>query len=177
MSFPILSRNNKDIDRLSTHSTTNSIIIYPEGTRFNPAKREEAISLANRTDIPISKYSLVPKSKGTFSLLKNESFLSITYSFIVYYDKYGSLIENFGNMQFPQKVYVHNKTYKRCELPIELEKFKLSLQKEFTSLDRIVKEKKAYYHKIVCIPKLDVMFLTYLCCMYPFIIFAIFCNI
>lgn len=136
MSFPILSRNKKDFEKLTNHKTKNSILIYPEGTRKTKKKYEEAKVFSKKESIPLSEHTLIPKSKGSLALLKNNTLENASLSFVFYHNNKNKLQDNFGNWDFPEKVYIHNKSFSREEL--DLTDFKSFLQNEFFKCNDIV---------------------------------------
>ena len=85
MHFPILTRNKTDINLLKNHKTHNSILIYPEATRFTKKKYLEATQFAKKNSIKHSKYSLIPKSTGVFNLIQNCDIEFVTVSILLYF--------------------------------------------------------------------------------------------
>ena len=136
MNFPILSRNKKDLEELTNHKTKNSILIYPEGTRKTKKKYEEAMAFSKKESIPLSDHTLIPKSKGSMALLKNNTIEHVSFSFVFYHTKDNKFLDNFGNWDFPEKVYIHNKSFSRREL--DLTEFKSFLQNQFLKCNDIL---------------------------------------
>lgn len=136
MNFPILSRNKKDLEKLTNHETKNSILIYPEGTRKTKKKYEEAIAFSKKESLPLSDHTLIPKSKGAMALLKNNTIEHVSFSFVFYHTKENKFLNDFGNWDFPEKVYIHNKSFSKGEL--DLTEFKSFLQNEFLKCNDIL---------------------------------------
>lgn len=136
MSFPILSRSKKDLEKLTNHKTKNSILIYPEGTRRTEKKYKEAKMFSKKESIPLSDFTLIPKSKGSLALLKNNTIENVSFSFVFYHNKDNKLQDNFGNWDFPEKVYIHNTSFSKQKL--DLTDFKSFLQNEFFKCNDIL---------------------------------------
>jgi hypothetical protein len=173
MSFPILSRTKKDIEKLRNHNTRNSILIYPEGTRITKKKYQDSISFSKKNNIPLSNYSLIPKSKGCITLLENKNIERLTFSFIFYHNSNHRLINFFGNFNFPEKVYIYNKSYLKKDIDISPEVCKEFLQKEFYNINSIVPIIKENTQKLYVETNLKIKIITFLVFVFSFLVIKI----
>ena len=137
MQFPHLDRTSTDLHTLSCHYTANSIIIYPEGTRFTKEKYKSSVNFAKMNACNISKHSLLPRTNGSYALFQHDTVKWLTFSFIVYFDQYNKRMTNVSNTQFPDKIFVYNKHYHASSVPTDYSAFKRFVQNEFLTLDTI----------------------------------------
>ena len=170
MGFPILNRNKSDINILKNHKTQNSILIYPEGTRFTKNKYLEATRFALMNSIKHSKYSLIPKSTGAFNLIKSGNVKYVTVSILVYFDENGKILNNTGKVDFPKNVMLYNKNYSIEEVPKTSDEFRKWLQNEFYKIDDI-KNIKIPKKKIIVKPRLNTLLITFIVSIYPMVLF------
>ncbi len=135
MKFPTLNRNKNDLKILENDTTPFTVIIYPEGTRFNVEKYSENYLYAKQNDYPISKYATLPKSRGSFALSINKK--ALYQMTLVYMDEHQRIMK--GEITtFPTRVYVHIK--KHDNIPTSEHEYKTWLHTAFADIDNIYDE-------------------------------------
>jgi len=170
MNFPILSRSKLDIETLKNHKTNNSVLIYPEGTRLNKKKYKEAAIFAKKNNIKHSKYTLIPKSTGSFNLVQMKDIEYVTVSLIIYFDNNGKILNNFKKILFPKKVMIYNKNYPINQIPKKDTEFKKWLHNEFYKVNDI-KNIDLPENKIQVKPRFSQKILVLITLIYPIILF------
>ena len=91
LNFPILNRNKDDVKILEVDSTPFPVIIYPEGTRFSDDGYRKSYQFAKQNDYPISKYAMLPKTRGSFALSGNKR--TIYQMTLVYMDEHQRIMK------------------------------------------------------------------------------------
>jgi len=61
----------KQLDKIDTTNTKQVVVIFPEGTRITQKKLKEAREFSKENNIPIFKNLLVPKTKGSWMIVKH----------------------------------------------------------------------------------------------------------
>ena len=89
----------------------------------------------------------------------------------MYFDENGKILNNSDNISFPHDVMLYNKNYPLDEIPKTSNEFRIWLQNLFYKIDDIenIENIEISKNKIIVKPRLETILLTFIICIYPFV--------
>jgi 1-acyl-sn-glycerol-3-phosphate acyltransferase len=134
------------IDRINN----GVIFIFPEGTRFEPKKRDEGQKYAEENNLPNYDYLLVPKSKGFwtfYNLLKEKNKMGKIYDMTIVMQNFVGETAYLNDLTSKEtgNIFIINRELKHPELYLENSDFKNWLLNEWKIKDDLIK----MYQKLV----------------------------
>ncbi|XP_013370068.1 PREDICTED: 1-acyl-sn-glycerol-3-phosphate acyltransferase epsilon [Chinchilla lanigera] len=124
------------------------LVIFPEGTRYNPKVLSASQAFAAQRGLPVLKYVLTPRIKATyvaFDSMKN--YIDAIYDVTVVYegtDKEGQHVETTSMPEFLcrncPKIHIHIDRIDRKDIPEEQDSMKRWLHQRFEKKDKLLME-------------------------------------
>lgn len=124
------------------------LVIFPEGTRYNPKVLAASQAFAAQRGLPVLKYVLTPRIKATyvaFDSMKN--YIDAIYDVTVVYegtDREGRQLQTTSMAEFlcrdNPKIHIHVDRIDRKDIPEEQESMKTWLHQRFEKKDKLLME-------------------------------------
>ena len=123
------------------------LILCPEGTRWSLKKLEKSNAIAQKKNLPLTKYTLLPRSRGFVEVVTHlKERLDCICDITIAYTKKPSLI-TYVLAGYIQEVHVDVRTYEKLDM--DREETKDWLEKSFLRKEKLLK----YFHENQSFPK------------------------
>jgi 1-acyl-sn-glycerol-3-phosphate acyltransferase len=136
MNYPLISRDKSAIKVLKEYKIEKgeTVVIFPEGTRYTKKKQLKYNKFSEKYNL--SKYTLPPRSIGSFNLLANKN-LDVYIQTIIYEKNYTI---------FPKIIKVYFKKVNSKQIPTTEDEFEKWINNEFREIGKIYENKEKYLH-------------------------------